>query len=145
MHPDGRRQSMGRLFSAPTPAPIKEVPMLGLSKVRRLRIVLCSVALALGAGATAWAAVPDDNGEIHGCYLKVTGVLRVIDTAKDQKCSPTFETPLTWNQRGEQGAQGPKGDAGEAATVYTNEGHQFLSGANYQVVTTLELPAGGTC
>jgi hypothetical protein len=57
--------------------------------------------------------VPDHNGVIHGCYTKVGGVVRVIDTDKDQKCSTTLEKPLAWNQKGEQGVPGPAGPKGE--------------------------------
>ena len=61
------------------------------------------------------------------------------------------EKPITWNQRGEPGPQGPKGesgtqgakgDPGAATAIYTTSGHEFLDGANYKTVITLDLPAG---
>src|SRR5262245_66673425 len=65
-----------------------------------------ALAATLLTGGIAWSAIPDDNAVIHGCYTKVGGVLRVVDTARGQKCITNLEVPITWNQ------QGPKGDAG---------------------------------
>ena len=60
---------------------------------------------------TAYASIPDATGLIHGCYSKTSGALRVIDTAKSQKCSAT-ELALNWSQTGPKGATGAKGAAG---------------------------------
>ena len=61
-------------------------------------------------------AIPDRRGSIHGCYGKLGGVLRVIDTAKSQRCLSAFEVPVDWNQTGRrgQGDQGPAGATGAA-------------------------------
>jgi hypothetical protein len=64
------------------------------------------------AGGVAWAAIPGGDGTINGCYLKVTGTLRVIDTSKGDKCLRGFETPISWNQKGDPGVAGAKGDPG---------------------------------
>jgi hypothetical protein len=78
--------------------------------------LLAALAGALGATALtsgiAWAAIPDSDGVIHGCYTKVGGVLRVIDTAKGQRCLTSVEVPLTWNERGLRGDRGPAGADG---------------------------------
>src|SRR3954451_2793988 len=71
----------------------------------------------LAGGAVALAAIPDSSGEIHGCYQKNVGNLRVIDPSDGDKCPPP-EIALTWSQTGPQGQvgpvgpQGPKGDTG---------------------------------
>lgn len=77
---------------------------------RRLA-VLSAVLLGLAAGGIAYAAIPDSNGVIHGCYLKKIGMLRVIDTAT-QQCS-SLEVAISWNQTGPQGVKGDKGDKGD--------------------------------
>jgi hypothetical protein len=79
----------------------------------RPRWILASVwplglVVALGAGV-AIAAIPDSNGVISGCYTKVGGNLRVIDTEKGQTCLKQ-ELPISWNQAGPQGPPGPSGD-----------------------------------
>ena len=63
-------------------------------------------------GGIAWAAIPDHEGLIHGCYTKLGGVLRVIDTAKGQKCLTHLEAPITWNEQGPRGEPGPVGADG---------------------------------
>src|SRR5258707_779033 len=81
---------------------------------RRVLIAAAAGALAATvlAGGVAWASIPDSGGVIQGCYTKGAGVLRVIDTAKGQKC-PDAESPISWNQKGDPGPAGspwPKGD-----------------------------------
>jgi hypothetical protein len=66
------------------------------------------------AGGVAWAAIPGGDGTIDGCYLKVTGTLRVIDTGKGDKCIKGLETPISWNQKGDPGPAGAKGATGAA-------------------------------
>lgn len=80
--------------------------------------------LLLGLGATlivamvagvAWATIPNDQGVYTGCYMKVGGALRVIEASKSCK---SWETRITWNQRGEPGAPGEAG-AGVAGFFMT--------------------------
>ncbi len=79
----------------------------------RTRLVaLTLVALGILAGGVAYASIPDSNGVIHGCYLKVLGTLRVIDSPS-QHCNSSFEVPIQWNQ---QGVPGTNGAAGPAST-----------------------------
>ena len=71
-------------------------------------LVLGAAAL-LAVAAVAGAAIPDsDDGEIHGCYQKNQGQLRVIDAQVGQSCRPSEES-LVWNQEGVQGETGPRG------------------------------------
>jgi hypothetical protein len=71
-------------------------------------MVLGAAAL-LAVAAVAGAAIPDsDDGEIHGCYQKNQGQLRVIDAQAGQACRAS-EEPLVWNQQGVQGETGPRG------------------------------------
>lgn len=66
------------------------------------------------AGGAAYAAIPDSNGVINGCYQKKVGNLRVIDSSAGQSCRHS-EVPISWSQTGPQGPpgpQGPKGDTG---------------------------------
>ena len=65
------------------------------------------VVLALGSGV-AFATIPGAGGVIHGCYSKLGGAVRVIDTGS---CRVT-ESPLNWSQTGPQGPQGPMGAEG---------------------------------
>jgi hypothetical protein len=68
-------------------------------------------------GGAAFAAIPDSNGVINGCYQKNVGNLRVIDPSAGDNCRPS-EIPISWSQTGPQGPagpagpQGPKGDTG---------------------------------
>lgn len=52
------------------------------------------VSLVVGAGLT-WAAIPDTNGLIHGCYKTVNGGLRVIDPAAGGACN-AGEQAIEW-------------------------------------------------
>ena len=71
-------------------------------------LVLGAAAL-LAVAAVAGAAIPDsDDGEIHGCFQKNQGQLRVIDAEAGQACRPSEES-LVWNQEGVQGETGPRG------------------------------------
>ena len=99
----------------------------------RKRDLIAAVAGALAAtllaGGVAWAAIPSDGGVINGCYLKVGGVLRVIDTAKGQKCLPNAELALNWNQVGQPGAPGATGATG-ATGPQGPPGKDGLNGTN---------------
>jgi type VI secretion system secreted protein Hcp len=81
---------------------------------RGAKVAIPTVA-ALGAGsAIAVAAIPGEDGSIDGCYNKLTGALRVIDSAEDCR---SLETSIQWSQRGPAGPQGipgPQGDTGPA-------------------------------
>jgi hypothetical protein len=77
--------------------------------LRRPRIFVIAAAAALLAlvVGVATAAIPDSNdGEIHGCYKKNNGQLRVIDAQAGDTCGPS-EVALAWNQVGPTGPTGP--------------------------------------
>src|SRR5262245_23604138 len=67
------------------------------------------------AGAIGLANIPDSGNVIRGCYGRLTGVLRVIDTeaVPPGRCLPG-ETSLSWNQKGPAGPAGPQGPQGIA-------------------------------
>ena len=92
--------------------------------------------LALAAGAVlvvsvgvAYSAIPDTGGVINGCYKKHggdddeggKGQLRVIDTAKGEKCKKS-ETALSWNQKGEKGDKGDPDEEYGVAFVRVQRG-----------------------
>ena len=81
--------------------------------LRRKKLLLVGALLAVGCAAVgiAYAAIPDGN-TINGCYAKIGGGLRVIDTAKNQKCFNLVEVPISWNQQGPKGEKGEKGEKG---------------------------------
>ena len=85
---------------------------------RRLLLACVGTILVVSVGI-AYAAIPDANGVINGCYSSGQGQLRVIDTAKGETCKNN-ETAISWNQKGpkgDQGIQGPKGDTGETGAT----------------------------
>jgi hypothetical protein len=99
---------------------------------RRLTF-LTIAALGLTAGAT-YAAIPSGGGVINGCFEKRTGLLRVIDAEAGKKCL-SFETSISWNQKG------PKGDPGVQGTQGTNG----VDGKDGVSVTSANEPAGAHC
>ena len=87
------------------------------------------VIIAIAAATTAFAAIPDGNGVIHGCYNIQSGALRVINSDPNGfslSCAPK-EAGLQWNQQGPQGLQGAKGDPGPQG-LKGNPGPQGLKG-----------------
>jgi hypothetical protein len=123
---------------------------------RRSRLAAIGLAAAVAAAAgTAYAAIPDASGVIHGCYTNRAGILRVIDSAAGQKCT-SFETPLDWNQKGpkgDPGAQGPPGPAGSIGTLDDLEGipckgtkaHPGTVHVSYGTGSETEAPVSLTC
>lgn len=76
---------------------------------RTLFMVVAAVLAAITG--VAYAAIPDSNGVITGCYRKFLGSLRVIDPGAGERCGP-LEIALQWNQTGPQGPQGDPGADG---------------------------------
>ena len=73
-----------------------------------IRAALATLALAAVGAGVAFAAIPDPDGTIHGCYRNAAGPgddragdLRVVDPGPTGRraCEPG-ETPLDWNQGG---------------------------------------------
>jgi hypothetical protein len=99
-------------------------------------IVLAVAALLVLAVGVARAAIPDSNdGEIHGCYQKNQGQLRVIDAEAGDTCRPA-EVELTWNQEGPQGETGPRGPSNGFSRFHDAE----VPATDYAEPRLLELP-----
>src|SRR6478609_5398168 len=113
------------------------------------RVFLSSLATLVVAGGIAYAAIPDaGTSTYHACLLNNVGTIRIIDpslapSSPLQHCKPTFETEITFAQRGlkgEQGLQclkgdtGPKGDPGKDAPTYSAAGGLTLDGTTFKVV-----------
>ncbi|GAA0957087.1 hypothetical protein GCM10009554_67380 [Kribbella koreensis] len=75
-------------------------------------------------GSVASAAAPEPT--VNGCVGKLTGLLRVVDPARNQRCSG-LETPISWAQRGLPGAPGAPGATG-ATGAQGPAGPQGLQG-----------------
>jgi hypothetical protein len=97
---------------------------------RTIAIVIVVAAVATVAAGIAGASIPDGTGNVHACYKRDSGVLRVIDTdVAGTACKATSEALLQWNvtpphgPAGPQGSQGPPGQQGP-------KGPQGASGAN---------------
>lgn len=78
--------------------------------------VVASCATGLLAGGITWAAIPDGGGAINACYGKIAGIVRVIDTAKQERCT-VLENAISWNQKGIKGDPGTQGAPGMSPTV----------------------------
>jgi len=74
-------------------------------------IVALLIVLALGAG-TVYAAIPNSNGKYYACYVKDTGVVKLINYPKVRTC-PKGEKLIDWNAKGPAGPQGPQGAQGD--------------------------------
>jgi hypothetical protein len=98
------------------------------------------VAGVLGAGGLAYATIPDADGVLHGCYLKSSGVLRVVD--EGVACKST-ETKISWNATG---PAGDPGDRGPSDAFYIDQRGNFasqsLDPSEFTTLVTLSLPAG---
>lgn len=82
----------------------------------RNKIVVGTGALALLAGGTAYAAIPDsDDGEFHACVSNAGSLKTIvmIDKQAGTNC-PSNYTEEIWNQQGPAGPQGPQGPQGPA-------------------------------
>jgi hypothetical protein len=85
----------------------------------RTRIFLAGIVLtATLVGGVAWATIPGDNGLYTACKLNATGTIRLIDpslpsTSLLGHCT-SYETKISWNQKGPAGAVGVAGPAGPA-------------------------------
>jgi hypothetical protein len=92
--------------------------MLGHSHLLRYGLI-ASLAFTLGSAGIAYGLVA--NGVIGGCYNNATGILRVATdkapcivagNAVLVQAPWLLETPLSWNQVGQQGATGAAGPTG---------------------------------
>jgi hypothetical protein len=72
---------------------------------------VATVATVLTVSGLAVAAIRSSSGEIHSCYSKKSGALRIVKSGTKCKSS---ENALAWNQRGPTGPRGAKGARGPA-------------------------------
>jgi hypothetical protein len=88
---------------------------------RGIRLLLATTLLLALAAGIAYAAIPDSNGVVRGCYQATSGTLRVIGsnpTVGGGKCTSS-EKPLNWSQRGPTGAKGATGADGTSTVGAT--------------------------
>jgi hypothetical protein len=110
-------------------------------------LVALLVVLALGAG-TVYAAIPNGNGKYYACYVKNTGVVKLINYPKVSTC-PKGEKLISWNAKGPVGPVGPvgrvgpKGDQGPAGpadwNAIPNKPAGFADGADNEGVTAVKI------
>ena len=82
------------------------------------------VGLVVGLAGFAYAAIPDAQGVIHGCYrssgLLANGALRIIDS--DTQACNNNEDAISWNQTGPQGPPGQNDSQVIANHIETPQG-----------------------
>jgi len=110
--------------------------MRSLSGGCRRLAVPSAIVGAFAAAGIVYASIPDASGVIHGCYARIGGGLRVIDTGTGQRCNASRETPLSWNQSGPPGAPGP-------SDAYVVQGWRTVPGDYMQyTVASTSIPQG---
>jgi hypothetical protein len=80
------------------------------------------LALFFALGGVSYAAIPDADGTIHGCYdtsqqLNGASPLYVVDKAVTPSCPAGRSAPMTgldWNGKGVPGPPGPEGPKGDS-------------------------------
>jgi hypothetical protein len=73
-------------------------------------LIVVGAALALGIGGGVAVAQIPSGGQLTACYVKSTGVVRIID-ADTTNCKKG-ETQIVWTQAGQDGADGADGADG---------------------------------
>jgi hypothetical protein len=106
------------------------VPLLSASTAL-LAIAILATALSPVSGA-----IPNPgDGRFHACFVKKTGVVKVIDYPKVSTC-PKGQKLIDWGRTGPQGPQGPQGAQGVQGPQGP-QGPQGLSGITKMRVTTI--------
>ena len=121
---------------------------MGSFGLRSRRIALASLAVFALAGGIAYAAIPDaGTGVFHGCIMKGSGMLRIIDPEL-QQCNTAHETPITFGAKGDQGIQGIQGIQGLRGPAGAN-GANGSNGSNgsdgVSPTVTQLLPGDSNC
>lgn len=75
-----------------------------------MAMIVIGIVTAAALGVAVVTSIPDSAGVIHACYGKITGNVRIVETAS--QCHSSLERPITWRQAGEPGPQGPAGPIG---------------------------------
>src|SRR5262245_40491043 len=102
-----------------------------------------SIVTALVVGGIGWAAIPDNNNVIHGCYANRDGALRVVDNPNS--CNMAKEMPLPWSQTGPKGDTGDTGLRGPSGISHAYQATNTAGGTLTNALTEtvhLDLPAG---
>src|SRR5437899_8695417 len=101
---------------------------------RALRVTAIAGLLLAIAGGVAYATIPDSGKVYRACMLNNIGTIRLIDptlpsTSLMSRCS-SLETPVSWNESGQQGLQGIQGATGPAGADGKNgvDGKNGLNG-----------------
>lgn len=109
-------------------------------------VLVAVVGLGL-AGGIAYATIPGAGNVYTACMLKNIGTIRLIDPSLPAKsfmshCT-ALETPISWNQVGQQGTPGATGATGPSDVwdVRPTSSGSLLAGVETTVVT-VPLPAG---
>jgi hypothetical protein len=110
-----------------------------MPKLLRRALVLGVVLALVAAVGVAAGAIPDSGGTIHGCYTKTGGILRVVDTDRNQHCISARENDISWGQRGPQGDTGPAGTAGQDAQTAFSTGPVADPGTRFTPVPGMKL------
>jgi hypothetical protein len=84
-------------------------------------LVLVGAVALLAVAGVAYATIPDGGGVYTACRLNGVGTIRLIDpsgpsTSLLSHCT-SFETQITWNQKGQKGDAGAPGQNGVSPTV----------------------------
>ena len=97
---------------------------------KKIAVLVAGAAAALAVGSFAFAAIPDGNGLINGCYNKDSGALRVTDPQTNvPKGCTTKETALNWRQNG-------------SSKVYWRDASTTLAPNTPKTIATLSPPPG---
>ena len=111
-----------------------------MPKLLRRALVLGVVLALVAAVGVAAGAIPDSGGTINACYTKVGGVVRVVDTERNQHCVSAVENDISWGQRGPQGDSGPAGTTGQdAQTAFSTGGIFGGPGSAFTAVPGMKL------
>jgi hypothetical protein len=119
------------------------------------------VPVILLAGGLTSEGHTEAQGVIHACKNRQNGSLRVVAANRDCRRK---ETPLSWNQPGQQGARGPQGPQGSPGSqgvpgpqgiagpagisgvtgpaYYTESGAPTTVGPDYSSILHLDVSAG---
>jgi hypothetical protein len=106
--------------------------------------VVLGTAAAIALVSAAWAAIPDENGTIHGCIGR-DGALRVIDTEAGEACK-SRESTLEWSATGQlpDAFVASYSSAVPATEAPTEVADLDLPLGKYQVTATANVHSQGT-
>ncbi len=99
-----------------------------------MTVIIIGIVAVAAFGVAVVTSIPDSAGVIHACYGKITGNVRIVQSAS--QCHDSLERPISWDQHGSPGPTGPQGAPGP-------QGQPGLPGATGpQGTTGPQGPAG---